>query len=67
MQKWEYMHHRIRIVDRKRFFRELEKFLAESGENGWELVNSHYYMGEAQVFLILLIFKRPKGSDAPAA
>ena len=59
MQKWEYLQHRIRVVDRKRFFKELEDFMADAGEKGWELVNSHYYMGDAQVFLILLIFKRP--------
>jgi hypothetical protein len=59
MQKWEYLTHRIRIVDRKRFFRELEKYLADAGEQGWELVSSHYYMGDAQVFVIVMIFKRP--------
>ena len=66
MQKWEYMHHRIRIVDKKRFYQMLEKDMAEAGEKGWELVNSHYYMGEAQVYLIFLIFKRPLDDSTPA-
>jgi hypothetical protein len=66
MQKWEYLTHRIRIVDQKRFFQEMDKYLAEAGEDGWELANSHYYMGEAQVFLIVLIFKRPL-ADHPDA